>query len=197
MSPKTKKQNETIRQQSIEAIKQAALSLFSRKGYGNTSISAIAKEANVSKGLMYNYFESKQALLMAIIGDAAHVGEDLMGNILNEEVPPKVRLRTLINGTFTWVKDHLQYYKLLASLAFQEEAAEAMGDFVKQKAEAHIQLGEQLFKAMGYENPRIASFEFGALFDGIFITYMSLGDYYPLEEMRQALLKKYDLIEEE
>ncbi|MGK0363593.1 MAG: AcrR family transcriptional regulator [Saprospiraceae bacterium] len=195
MSPKTKKQNEAIRQQSIEAIKQAALSLFSRKGYGNTSISAIAKEANVSKGLMYNYFESKQALLMAIISDAAHVSEDLMGVILNEEVAPKVRLLNLINGTFAWVKVHLQYYKLLASLAFQEEAAEAMGDFVKMKAEGHIKLGEQLFQQMGYENPRIASFEFGALLDGIFITYMSLGDYYPLEEMRQVLLKKYDLLD--
>jgi len=195
VSPKTKKQNEAIRQQSIEAIKQAALNLFSDKGYGNTSISAIAKEANVSKGLMYNYFKSKQALLLAIIGDAAHVGDNLMGDILNKEIPPKVRLRSLINGTFIWVKDHLQYYKLLASLAFQEEATHAMGDFVKQKAEAHIQLGEQLFKAMSYENPRMAAFEFGALLEGIFITYLSLGDYYPLEEMRQVMLKKYDLIE--
>lgn len=193
MSPKTKKQNEAIRQQSIEAIKQAALSLFASKGYGNTSISAIAKEANVSKGLMYNYFASKQSLLMAIIEDSTHVAQDLMKDILNEEIPSKQRLKSLINGTFDWVKNHLPYYKLLASLAFQEEALADMGDFVKLKAEAHIKLGEQLFSQMGYENPRLTAFEFGALFDGIFLTYMSLGNYYPLEEMRQVMLDKYDL----
>ena len=193
MSPKTKKQNEVIRQQSIEALKQAALTLFAHKGYGNTSISAIAKEANVSKGLMYNYFDSKQSLLLAIIEDAANLGEDLMPNILDDTIPPKDQLRDMINGTFLWVTNNMEYYKLIASLVFQEEALEAMGDFIKIKAETHIQLGEQLFQKIGYDNPRIMAFEFGALFDGIFMAYLSLKEFYPLEEMRLFMLKKYDL----
>jgi len=194
MSPKTKKQNEVIRQQSIAAIKQAALYLFAHKGYGNTSISAIAKEANVSKGLMYNYFDSKQALLLAVIEDAASLVQELLPNVANEEIPAKEQLRQLINGSFNWVKSNMAYYKLIASLVFQEEAITAMGDFIRLKAEAHILLGEQLFKRMKYDNPRLAAFELGALFDGIFMAYLSLKEFYPLEEMRQVMLKKYDLV---
>jgi len=193
MSPKTKQQNEVIRQQSITAIKQAALQLFAHKGYGNTSISAIAKEANVSKGLMYNYFESKQALLLAIINDAANLGQDLLPDMKDASISPKEHLRSFINNTFLWVKGNMEYHKLIASLIFQEAALEAMGDFIKLKAEVHIQLAEQLFQKIGYDNPRIMASEFGALLDGIFMAYISLKEFYPLEEMQQLLLKKYDL----
>ena len=195
MSPKTKKQNEVIRQQSIAAIKQAALNLFAHKGYGNTSISAIAKEANVSKGLMYNYFDSKQALLLAIIDDAANLGQNLLPNLQDASILPKEHLRNFINNTFLWVKGNMDYHKLIASLIFQEAALEVMGDFIKLKAAMHIQLAEQLFQKMGYEDPRIMAFEFGALLDGIFMAYLSLKEFYPLEEMRQVMLKKYDLME--
>ena len=42
-----------------KAILDAPLQVFADEGYHNASISKIAKAAGVSKGLMYNYFESK------------------------------------------------------------------------------------------------------------------------------------------
>ena len=45
---------------------ETALRLFFRKGYDATAIRDIAKEAGVSLGLLYNYFESKEALLREI-----------------------------------------------------------------------------------------------------------------------------------
>ena len=44
-----------------------ALEHFANEGYHATTINHIAKHAGISKGLMYNYFESKEALLKAII----------------------------------------------------------------------------------------------------------------------------------
>lgn len=44
---------------------ETALRLFSRNGYDATAIRDIA-EAGVSLGLLYNYFESKEALLREI-----------------------------------------------------------------------------------------------------------------------------------
>ncbi|PLX21155.1 MAG: hypothetical protein C0599_08290 [Salinivirgaceae bacterium] len=49
-----------------EKIVDAAITLFGENGFHNTSISQIAKNAGVSKGLMYNYFESKEELLKYI-----------------------------------------------------------------------------------------------------------------------------------
>lgn len=44
-----------------------ALSLFAGNGYHNTTISQISKQAGISKGLMYNYFTSKEELLSEIL----------------------------------------------------------------------------------------------------------------------------------
>ena len=51
---KQKERFEEMRQRSEEKILAVALELFATKGYKNTSISDIAKKANISKGLMYN-----------------------------------------------------------------------------------------------------------------------------------------------
>ena len=67
----TKEQFEEIRNKSKAAIIEAALELFANNGFHSTSVTQIAKKAGVSKGLMYNYFDSKEALLEAIIFQAA------------------------------------------------------------------------------------------------------------------------------
>lgn len=67
MSPRTTKQYEEIREEKRNLIMDSALEHFAKEGYHATTITHIAKHAGISKGLMYNYFESKEALLRAII----------------------------------------------------------------------------------------------------------------------------------
>jgi len=57
-----------IREDKKALIMQVALELFASNGI-QIPISKIADRAGVSKGLMYNYFESKEALLKLIIGE--------------------------------------------------------------------------------------------------------------------------------
>src|SRR3989337_276168 len=61
--PRTKEQFEAIRKGSRQKILDAALEVFARQGYYSASVSAIAKTAGISKGLMYNYFRSKEDVL--------------------------------------------------------------------------------------------------------------------------------------
>lgn len=44
-----------------------ALNLFVTKGYHDTKITDIAKAADMSTGLLFHYFESKEALLMELV----------------------------------------------------------------------------------------------------------------------------------
>jgi len=46
-------------------ILSVALPLFYKNGYKNTKISDIAEAANISKGLVYRYFESKAEILFS------------------------------------------------------------------------------------------------------------------------------------
>lgn len=48
-------------------LMQAALAAFSEKGFAATTIDAVAARAGVSKGTMYLYYPSKEALLEAVI----------------------------------------------------------------------------------------------------------------------------------
>jgi AcrR family transcriptional regulator len=51
-------------------ILAAAARVFARQGYQAARIDDIAKEAGVAHGLLYHYFDSKQAVLDAVFRDA-------------------------------------------------------------------------------------------------------------------------------
>ncbi|MFH1079865.1 MAG: TetR/AcrR family transcriptional regulator [Pseudomonadota bacterium] len=50
-------------------IIDAALKVFSTKGYASTRMADIAKESDMSYGLVYHYFENKEKLFDAIVED--------------------------------------------------------------------------------------------------------------------------------
>lgn len=67
MSPRTAQQFEEIRVEKMTLIMDVALEQFANNGYHATTINHIARHAGISKGLLYNYFKSKEDLLAAII----------------------------------------------------------------------------------------------------------------------------------
>ena len=62
----------------------AALTLFVDKGYAATSLERVASHAGVSKGTLYLYYESKEALFKAVIQEAIvpllATAEDVIAN---------------------------------------------------------------------------------------------------------------------
>ena len=52
-----------------KVIIDAALKVFSTKGYASTRMADIAREADMSYGLVYHYFENKEKLFDAIMED--------------------------------------------------------------------------------------------------------------------------------
>jgi AcrR family transcriptional regulator len=56
------------RQASVEALLDAALHLFVSRGYRSTNLEQIAGAAKLSKGSVYFYFGSKEAVLLELLG---------------------------------------------------------------------------------------------------------------------------------
>lgn len=48
------------------AIEEAALELFTKQGFGSTTVPSIAEKARVGSGTIYRYFESKEELVNRI-----------------------------------------------------------------------------------------------------------------------------------
>jgi AcrR family transcriptional regulator len=66
MAPRTAEQNEQLREQRRIQLLEAAQRVFSRQGFHAATVSDVASEAGVSQGTVYHYFDSKEALLLAV-----------------------------------------------------------------------------------------------------------------------------------
>ena len=93
--------NEDDREARLQAILDAALDVFSEKGYAATRLEDVAARAGVAKGTVYLYVPSKQALFEALIRSAIALPiEALEQRIAALDVPAEAMLRTL----FAWMR---------------------------------------------------------------------------------------------
>lgn len=68
--PRSAEANEKIKQERKDRILAGALSVFVRNGLSGTKISDVARETNMSNGLVYHYFSSKEAIYIALVETA-------------------------------------------------------------------------------------------------------------------------------
>ena len=190
MSPKSKKQNELIRQKSMGAIKEVALELFAHNGYHSTSISQIAKAAGISKGLLYNYFSSKEDLLHTIVVELVDLGNQMI-EMLKAEEDPYVRLKKMTDMSFAMIESNFHYWKLISSLAFQTDVLTELEPKLKEMHKVGTKHLTELFEKMGFEEPLKEAYLYSATMDGVFLHFLQLEDLYPIEGMKDFILKRY------
>ena len=54
--------------ETAERLVSAAVGLFSKKWYGTVSVAEVCREAGLSNGVFYRYFDGKEALFKVILG---------------------------------------------------------------------------------------------------------------------------------
>lgn len=188
--PRTAKQLEEIRKDRKKAIMDTALSEFASHGYESTSISRIAKKAGVSKGLMYNYFESKEELLASIMEEGF---EDMLPLIdpNHDGVLTKDEFVFLIDESFRLMKEKISFYRLYFSLIMQPTVSKLFAEKLNQVAEPFIQLFVDYYTKKGSKNPMIEAVMIGAVLDGIGFNYAFNADVYPLDEVVKLVKEKF------
>ncbi len=68
----------------VDAVLKAAGQVFTRRGYAGTTTNHIAERAGVSIGSLYEYFPSKDALLVALMEAHLHEGEEVLARTAAE-----------------------------------------------------------------------------------------------------------------
>ncbi|MDR1975310.1 MAG: TetR/AcrR family transcriptional regulator [Bacteroidales bacterium] len=136
--PRTKEQYEKIRREKRELISETALKLFAENGYDATSINEIAQSAGISKGLMYNYFSSKEDLLQTIWDNLTLEFENMIdpnrdGNVTDEEA------EDFIDRLFEHLKTKRHIYKLYYQLSFQPKVVRFLTTKYKRNQAANSQ----------------------------------------------------------
>jgi AcrR family transcriptional regulator len=189
MSPRNPEQLESIRSQSKQRILDAAFELMAKNGYEATSISTIARRANISKGLLYNYFESKEELLKTLVQSAFDEGDHLMGDLIGDK--PDVTLKNLLQWYFRELKERSEFWKLLTALSLQVDKFPFVREIVNSKLNEYGKFIGGLLSQLGFEHAREEGLLIAALFDGLGMHYIILREDYPLDEMERFLINKY------
>jgi AcrR family transcriptional regulator len=187
--PRRPEQFEQIREKSREKILSAALDLFANKGYDATSIDSIAKKAGISKGLIYNYFESKKSILLAIFNDAMKMGEEMVMGQINVKDPLQ-RKKAIIELTFDMINKRPEYMKLLTVMALQPGVMAETKEFTKNVYKKTEEWGK-IITGKGKREAVIESLMIGAMMDGITLNFIMYGEQYPLEELKKEIIKVY------
>ena len=190
MSPRTETQFEEIRENRRKQIMDVALELFADKGYNNTSISRIATEAKISKGLMYNYFKSKDDLLLNIFDDGMTAMFDLFDPD-KDGILSRDEFIYFINESFEVMNRDRKFWKLYFSLIMQPSVWVKLEKKYSEIISPLIQMMINYYKAKGSENPEIEAMMVGALLDGIGFNFVFNPDLYPLEKVKEMLIERF------
>lgn len=81
--------NPEIRRQEIL---DTAINLFVEKGYEQTSMLEISKSINVSQGLCYRYFKSKEEIYQAVLDTYVNQGVSYFLSMLGDEDEPLINI---------------------------------------------------------------------------------------------------------
>ncbi|MBN1985363.1 MAG: TetR/AcrR family transcriptional regulator [Prolixibacteraceae bacterium] len=188
MSPRSAKQFNDIRKQKKELIMETALELFAENGFHATSMSQIAKKAGISKGLTYNYFESKKEILEELIQS----GFETIFETLDENkdgIVTKDEFVQFIRHNFSMVRKNLQHWKLFFSLLVQPHVADTFSQEYKTMAEPVFLMMFNFIKSQGSDDPEGDLMAIAAMIEGTFLYFVVAPEIFPPDVMEEKVIR--------
>jgi AcrR family transcriptional regulator len=107
----------------------AGAELFTRFAYDELSMAKIAKEAGISKALLYHYWPSKEAYFVATLEDKAE--ELAQRTAPDETLPPLEQLAASLDAYLAWVEENASSYDKMIRSAGAVAEVRAMLDRVR------------------------------------------------------------------
>lgn len=83
-----------------QQVLSAALTLFTQKGFFNTSVQDIGRAAGVSIGSIYHYFDDKQGIATALYEDLMRKLTEAIGKIIEKETSAHNRCKAIVTMLF-------------------------------------------------------------------------------------------------
>ena len=101
-------------QQTRADILDAALTVFSEKGYAATRLEEVAAEARVTRGAVYHHFVNKSGLYLAVIDDAERSAQLAVDEAIEEGGSFREILERILSAGFEMLENDVRYRKAFA-----------------------------------------------------------------------------------
>ncbi len=188
--PRTSEQFEEIRETRKQQIKNVALMLFADEGYAHTSISLIARKADISKGLLYNYFSSKEELLTSIMEEGMQA---ITGSFdpNHDGILTRDEFIYFINESINTMQKDIHFWKLYFSVMMQSSVWKLFENKLADIITPLLRILTEYYRSKGSSNPEAEAILAGALLDGIGFNYVLNPDLFPIEDVKKMLIEKF------
>lgn len=120
-----------------DRLRREAAGLFSSRGYGGTSMAEIAQRVGVRKASLYNYYSSKQDLLLELLEDSLAAWEAASRPALGGEGSSEARLAAYLRATVRFAVENPQSVRIIRLAATQ------IGGSLGRKVKALLRRHEQ------------------------------------------------------
>src|SRR5438034_5828703 len=92
---------------------EVARKVFGAKGFHGVSMEDVAREAGVTKPILYDHFASKEALYLALLDADALALEERIRKALLAQTGNRERIRASFQAYFDFVDEHAEGFRLL------------------------------------------------------------------------------------
>lgn len=189
MAPRTSEQFERIREDRKQKLIDAAFHVFAEETYHSASVSKIAKEAGVSKGLLYNYFDTKEDLLRAIM---SNLMEEIFQYFDFSDNAPLTdeSVSDWIKKSLNIVKDDVKRWRFYTSLSMQPDVTPIFIEMATGEIQKFMESFVVYFSSKGVEDPVTYMRYCSAIVDGIQLHVMLDPENFPIEKVESILIKQ-------
>jgi AcrR family transcriptional regulator len=197
MAPRSREVSDAVREASRARVLDAARSLFAERGYFACRVSDIALRARMSPGNVYWHFESKEAILRAILADGFDSLEQMTAEVAAEYGPARRKLEILVDRTLGLYDRNAQFAVILGALMGEggQALVRSLGfDMEQIGGRYHANLRTVFSEArsegaVGPADPDLLVALYFALFNGLLITYSNLWPTLPRDSLHDAALR--------
>lgn len=108
MTPRLKQvEREQVLESNRKTLLEVAAIEIAQAGYAGANINRISLAAGFAKGTIYNYFSSKQALMVALLDDFAQSHFERLANAVQAVDDPKERFREFLVAGFDFIAENI------------------------------------------------------------------------------------------
>ncbi len=116
---------EALGVESRRRILDAAAALMAERGFAGTSISAVSKRSGLPSGSIYWHFESKEALLGAVVEEGVQRWLDSLPGPESLPADPARRVEAVLDAAAASLETHPQFLRLLILIALERREIDA------------------------------------------------------------------------
>jgi AcrR family transcriptional regulator len=191
--PRTPEENDRIRRATTEQILQTALSLFCEKGYYSISIEEIARQAEISKGLLYHYFKSKADVLGALV-DLRIQDVLVVMDAARTKPTPAAQIRHIAEGALADVQKKPDVFRFYLNLFSQPKLDPTIATYSQKLMDEQarqFQVQTEMFKKLGVKNPQQRSLYFSSALQGTMLMYSTYPTTFPLDAVKAQIIAEF------